>query len=106
MKMRIELDDRIPETVRINAEWRLAFQLSRYSTEIDSLHIRIIADDGTGDTAFQCIGEVQLQSNAKMTFNERSDQPSIAVSTTIDRIASSVGRLVRRHTRISGNKGS
>ena len=90
----------------MNAEWRLAFQLSRYAAEIDSLQIQVIADDVSGDTAFQCIAEVQLQSNAKMTINERSDQPSIAVSNTIDRIASSVGRLVRRHTRISGNKGS
>ena len=106
MKMRIELDGRIPETVRISAEWRIAFQLSRYSAEIDDVLIQIVADEHSGDAPFQCTAMVKLQSASTFTLHERSDQPGMAISTAIDRIASSVRRLVRRQSRISNNKGS
>lgn len=106
MKMRIELDDRIPETVRISAEWRIAFQLSRYSAEIEEVLIQVFADEHSGGPPFQCTAMVKLQSESTFTIHERSDQPGMAISTAIDRIASSVRRLVRRHSRISNNKGS
>ncbi len=106
MKIRIELIESIPETVRINAEWRIAFQLTRFATEIDEVVLNVTEGDGPGSKAFQCAATITMKSEAVFSIHETADHPAEAVSAGIDRIAASVRRLIRRNSRVSSNKGS
>lgn len=106
MKIRIELLDTIPDTVRMNAEWRIAFQLTRFAGEIDEVFLTVTEGQGAGRRAFQCEASVKIKSEVVLSVHETADHPAEAVSAGIDRIASSMRRLVRRTSRVSSNRGS
>lgn len=106
MKIRIELIESIPDSVRINAEWRIAFQLTRFADEIDEVVLTVTEGHGEGRKGFQCEAVVTRRSEVVLSVHETADHPSEAVSAGIDRLASSMRRLIRRTSRVSSNKGS
>jgi hypothetical protein len=105
MKLKIDLGAGVPDTIRISADWRAAFQLSRYSSVLDCVLFQIEEAVSDRDVRFQCSATVKLYSELAFTLQERSVDASTAVFNVIDRVASSVRRIVRRHTRICSNRG-
>jgi hypothetical protein len=97
MKFMFELDQYVPETVRISTEWRATFRMARYSASLSEVRISVRSPAGNAQSGrHESVVWVKLASEHRIIVRENSASPAESAHLAIDRAASAVGRYLRR----------
>lgn len=97
MKFMFELDQYVPETVRISTEWRATFRMARYSASLSEVRVSVRSPAGNAKSGrYESVVWVKLASEHRIIVRENSASPAESAHLAIDRAASAVGRYLRR----------
>ena len=97
MKFIFELDQYLPETVRISTEWRATFRLARYSASLSEVRILVSSPASNAQSGrYESVVWVKLASDHRIIVRENSASPTESAHLAIDRAAAAVGRYLRR----------
>lgn len=97
MKFMFELDQYVPETVRISTEWRATFRMARYSASLSEVRVSVRSPAGNAQSGrYESVVWVKLASEHRIIVRENSASPAESTHLAIDRAASAVGRYLRR----------
>lgn len=97
MKFMFELDQYVPETVRISTEWRATFRMARYSASLSEVRVSVRSPAGNAQSGrYESVVCVKLASEHRIIVRENSASPAESAHLAIDRAASAVGRYLRR----------